>query len=111
MTWSYCWGVPPLKFMTTATNMALLLSMMGLECNPRRASPPAHRLFGLSLPGTDDRVLGREQRRPGTCAAADLVVDVRDVMAHRARRDHELGRDLLVRQPAREQAEHLGFAF
>ena len=41
---------------------------------------------------------------------ADLGVDVLDVVGDRLRRDHELLGDLLVREPAGEQPQHLDLA-
>ena len=42
--------------------------------------------------------------------APDLGVDVLDVVARRLRRDHQTRRDLLARQPAREQTQHVHLA-
>src|SRR3712207_8036272 len=43
----------------------------------------------------------------GPCVEAELVQDVGDVDVGRPLRDHQLGRDLAVRHPARDQAGHL----
>src|SRR3954471_11480767 len=65
---------------------------------------PAHRLWA------DHPMLDREQRRRRARRDAELGVDVLDVVARGARRDAQLGGDLPVRAPAREQRQDLGLA-
>ena len=57
--------------------------------------------------GREEAVLDREQARRHTAGGAGLHVDVLDVVAGRLRRDHQLGRDLLARQPAGHQPQHV----
>jgi hypothetical protein len=55
-------------------------------------------------------VLHREEPGLGSCPRVDLRVDVLDMVADGLRGDHEPLRDLLVRQSARKESEHLDLA-
>ena len=57
-----------------------------------------------------ESVLTANRLGGGAARGADLGVDVLDVVADGLRRDHEPAADLLVRQPAREQPQHLDLA-
>src|SRR5689334_17839812 len=73
-----------------------------------------HRLFSRSWPALagprGEAVLHREHRQARTRLHAALGVDVHRVGVHGGRRDHQLGGDLALREPAREQAQHLELA-
>src|SRR5579862_39751 len=78
---------------------------------------PAGRAVTRACRGNRPATWGSEQAEPcglrdgrGARAAPQLPADVRDVSMNRVRADHELYRDLLLREAARHQFEHLTLA-
>ena len=70
------------------------------------AADAMHALFVGVDGALHEPVLVRDARRLGAVLHAELAVDVREVELHGLRRDPELLRDLVVREPARERAEN-----
>ena len=68
-------------------------------------------MFGESRADVGEAVLDREQRGAGARFDADLAVEALQVIVDRLGRDAEQTRDLLHRQSACHNAQHLDLAF